>query len=282
MEIAADVAQVMAYLVTVVVSAVADVAVHSCAPLSSLRKSFARGNIVPQLEDLLIHSENVTDPSEGMVPPRLGTPVCVSNRFTSTSEGETFFMSDEAMAIAAASGPAVFNWSRTLLVADTSLWRWYIAVCAHTSRGAHMVRTEPMTKDDERRRIADLSGLGRVAGTVIVVECRGCGGGSATIVRPMHARRNYNCSSLRAIRRRSSLCHPCTAVFERSETTQSSKVSTELTRAAIANHAGDLLHAEAIASQQDFGFLDSTVMEVVIEAQPRLLFQQPARVPDRQ
>ena len=70
----AEVVQVNVYLVNVVVSAPVPVAVQKAVPVALLSINFARGNIVPDVEVLLIHTEKLTVEPEGTTPEVLGMP----------------------------------------------------------------------------------------------------------------------------------------------------------------------------------------------------------------
>ena len=72
------VVQVIAYFLSVVLTAVVPVAVHSGVPPALFRKSLALGYIVPTLAVLFSHNVNVKVEPDGMTPPALGTPLCVS------------------------------------------------------------------------------------------------------------------------------------------------------------------------------------------------------------
>jgi hypothetical protein len=63
------------YLVNVLVSAVAPVAVPSNVPAALLRCNFARGNIVPPLAVFLSQSSKVIVEPDGIVPATFGTPL---------------------------------------------------------------------------------------------------------------------------------------------------------------------------------------------------------------
>jgi len=72
------VVQVIAYFLRVVLTAVVPVAVHNAVPLVLFRNSLARGYIVPIFAVLLSHNVNVNVEPDGMTPPALGMPLCVS------------------------------------------------------------------------------------------------------------------------------------------------------------------------------------------------------------
>jgi hypothetical protein len=73
--------------VIVVVSAVDPVAVHRDGPAAALRFNFARGYSTPELAVFLIHNVTLTTDAAGIVPPALGTPVCVLNALIKYSAG---------------------------------------------------------------------------------------------------------------------------------------------------------------------------------------------------
>jgi hypothetical protein len=100
---------VRVYFVSVVVRALAPVVVHSEAPAALLRFSFARGNIVPTLAVLLIHSVKVTVDAAGITPDTFGTLLWVSNALTIYSPLARLFRLTEVKATVAASGPAALS-----------------------------------------------------------------------------------------------------------------------------------------------------------------------------
>ena len=63
------------YLVSVLVSAVAPVAVPRIVPAALLRANLARGNIVPELDVFLSHNSKVIVEPAGIVPAAFGTPL---------------------------------------------------------------------------------------------------------------------------------------------------------------------------------------------------------------
>lgn len=97
------------YLVTVLVSAVALVAVPSSVPAALLSCNFARGNIVPPVVVFLSQTANVIVDPDGIVPETFGSPACVSKALMRYSPAATFFKLADVMARLVPSGPAVFN-----------------------------------------------------------------------------------------------------------------------------------------------------------------------------
>lgn len=112
----AAVVQVSVYLVSVVVSAVEPVLVQSEVPAALFKINFARGNMVPTLAVFFSQSVKVTVDEAGITPDTFGTPLCVSNALIMYSPVALLFRSTEVSATVVASGPAVFNWFRPLVL----------------------------------------------------------------------------------------------------------------------------------------------------------------------
>ena len=108
------------YLVSVLVRAVAPVAVPRSVPAALLSCNFARGNIVPPVVVFRSQSANVIVEPAGIVPETFGSPACVSKALMSYSPATTFFRLADVIARLVPSGPAVFNWNRPE-VAEASL-----------------------------------------------------------------------------------------------------------------------------------------------------------------
>src|SRR5215207_3433977 len=97
------------YLVSVLVRAVAPVAVPRSVPTALLRCSFARGNIVPPVVVFLSQRANVMVEPAGIVPEAFGSPDCVSKALMRYSPAAKFFRLADVIARLVPSGPAVFN-----------------------------------------------------------------------------------------------------------------------------------------------------------------------------
>ena len=110
------------YLVSVLLSAVAPVAVPRRVPLALLRYNLARGNIVPEVDVFLSQSANVMFEPAGIVPARFGSFVCVSKALMRCSPVARFFRLMDVIARLVPSGPAAFSWSKPE-VSDESLCR---------------------------------------------------------------------------------------------------------------------------------------------------------------
>src|SRR6266849_3981457 len=119
---AAEVVQLKLTLVTVVVSAVAPVAVQNGVPLELFKQSLARGTMVPRLAVLRIHNVKLTVEPLAMVPESVGSPLWLSKAWIKYSPVAALFRLAESRATLVASGPAVFNWSSPLVL-EASLCR---------------------------------------------------------------------------------------------------------------------------------------------------------------
>jgi len=86
-----DVVAEKVYLVRVVVSAVEPVAVQKRVPVALFRRSFARGNITPEVDVLFIQRVKVIVDPAGITPDAFGTPLCVSNALIRYSPTARFF-----------------------------------------------------------------------------------------------------------------------------------------------------------------------------------------------
>ena len=108
------------YKVSVLVRAVAPVAVPSRVPVELLSLNLARGNIVPEVEVFLSQSVKVMVDPLGMVPETFGTPLCVSNSLIRYSPAARFLRFADWIARLLESGFATFSWKR-LAVDEASL-----------------------------------------------------------------------------------------------------------------------------------------------------------------
>jgi hypothetical protein len=109
--------------VTVVVKAVAPVAVQKSVPDALFSLIFALGNTVPTLAVFRIQRLKLSVEPLGMVPGALGTPVCVSNSLITYSPA-ALLVRTAVSAVLVASGPAVSSLSNVPVIADASLCRW--------------------------------------------------------------------------------------------------------------------------------------------------------------
>jgi len=112
--------QVKVCLVTVVVKAVAPVAVQNNVPVALLSLIFARGNTVPKFAVFRIHKLKLSVDPLGITPTVFGTPVCVSNSLTTYSP-TALLVRTVVNATLVTSGPAVSNLSKLVLTVDASL-----------------------------------------------------------------------------------------------------------------------------------------------------------------
>ena len=97
------------YFVSVLLRAVAPVAVPRSVPAALLRCNFARGNIVPPGGCLSEPKRKRDGRPAGIVPEAFGSPDCVSNALMRYSPAATFFRLADVIARLVPSGPAVFN-----------------------------------------------------------------------------------------------------------------------------------------------------------------------------
>jgi len=118
-----EVVQLTVYFVKVVVSAVEPVPVQKTVPVELLSLTVACGNMVPKLAVFFIHSTKVTVEPLGITPDRPGIPDCVSNSLIIFDPVPAPFRFAVCNAKLAASGLAVFSWSKPDVL-EASLWRW--------------------------------------------------------------------------------------------------------------------------------------------------------------
>src|SRR5258708_2697081 len=122
MVILAVVVQLKLRLVTVVVKAVAPVAVQSSVPDALLSLILARGNTVPKFAVFLIHKLKLSVEPLGITPAVLGTLAWVSNSLMRYSPA-ALLVRIVVRATVAWSGPAVSNLSKLVLMVEASWWR---------------------------------------------------------------------------------------------------------------------------------------------------------------